>query len=566
MQTFEQCVKSINVDERLFGEYGLLYRLLNVENTLGDKRRIIKCFSFLEKTAPIIQVKTNGENEHFASDSVLNNELYSFIAEKIAVQNILPRIKLRFDGTADDLKNFMRSIATVFDFNRTIGDYIAAFFEEKYGNVQINYRSSREARFIVASKFLHGCFPECFIPFDIKLYGKSKRLFHDDECIIRDCVLSKEIKQTLFDEKTHVYDCFDEVFLAEANHPEKKRYLYFCAKVYALCGYLKENITDIEYNPITLALLIFKSVVTTKWRVPLDKGKRIFANVKESVSKDEPSVLCAVSEDGTHVFRYELKGQTSEYWRLVLGADPKQYATFDIPAAKALAAFERFCKDECGLSSREDEIIFTDDCEWRPDEIKNFVGFLGSFLLCVDWANVCYLKDCYKSDTAYLDNLVSYSEFKEACNIGLSEPNATKHLYDEYIRLIAPDKYDKTALEQMERYVKSHLDAFYKRENSNTERQVIPNICPKICVNDFERFTSLMDYVIDDYKTRDAENKDFVLWNLLSVISAFVSCDYLPSDSDENANLLSRAAIYRCLTSENLKTIKEIFEKYGILD
>ena len=412
-----------------------------------------------------------------------------------------------------------------------------------------------------ASKLLHGCFPECFIPYDIKLYGKSKRLFHLDECIVRDCVVPNEIKHALFDERERVYNCLGEEWRLQANYSRTERYLYFCTKVYALCRYLKENITtEIEYNPITLAMMIFNSVVTMKRSNELTPKKRIFAYLEDNDGKGKPSVLCAVSEDEKHFFKEEFDWNIGEYLDIISGASPKRYATLDIPAAKTLVAFERFCKDECGFTDYGDNIIFADNSDWSV-EIKCFTDYFRCFLLCADWVTVLTLEECYKRHTMYGCG-VTYLELKKACDTGLDEPYATKHFYEEYMRVIEKDKYDKEELDKMEQYVKSHLDVIYSDDKANTDvRMGFMDIFPKICLSDFKRFTALMDYFIDDYKNRKEKKARDRLWELLFAISRSVYCDYTPFNSAEEFYRFGQYGIYRCLTPENLLIVKEIIKE-----
>lgn len=576
MQTFEESVKSISEDAKVFSEYGLLYYWLDVDKRpLNDKGYLEKCFSFLSKSIRSfgISVKKKNGNDSVSFDSAVTEELYTFIASKINVQNIQPQIKLQFDGSAEDIKNFALSVAAVLEYHKTLGDYIAEFLEEKYGNEQV-YNIPRESVMTFASKLLHGCFPECFIPFDIELYGKSKRPFHDDECVVRDCVLPFEIKRTLFDINLCVYNNLDDELIAEANRPEKKRYLCFCTKVYALCRYLKENITGIEYNPITLAIMIFKSVVTMKWSGELTQKKRIFAYVEDNTGKGKSSVLCAVSEDGEHFFKSEIEGSTYDYRELISNTSYEDYTMLDIPAAKALAAFERFCKDECGFTTYEDEygftrhkneIIFSEYTLPTANEEILF-DFFRFYLDNADWVSTRSVETAYRNETTPLGSSISYNQFKEACNTGLTEPYATKCLYEEYVRCVHNKWYVEEELDQMEKYIKSHLDALYKDGDTydceTIEAQIcIALACERICLCDFKRFTALIDYIIDDYKRRNGKRKQYELWHLLSSISDAIHCDYrLPLETEEVYFL--RYAIYRCISSENLLIVKEIIKKY----
>lgn len=558
MTTFIDCIKSINGEESVAARnYAVLYNACDSRKGIFGSAEhiedIFKSFSDCPEFAFLFNTITGMKEQEPFQQGKWSEALCKYVAQELSEQNIAPQSELRFDGSERDLRALSQAVKTVFDFEDSLKDTVQYFFREQYDTEYIRITSS----FLkVVSKFLHGFFPRSIIPFDINLYGKSKRLFHAEKCIVGNCVVPDEIKHALFDENMRVYNSFPEDLRVKAT-PDRARYLYFCAKIYALCEYLNENITGIEFNPVTLSILVCDSVVLKKQDLRKAERKYIFAYVENNSRKNKPNVFRAVSEDEKHYFERTFEGDLSEYNERSLDKED------DLPVVKVFAEFADFCTEECGIDTENITVVFAD----RP---KSYFDKAVSAYLSLWQIRSVDIEGGYRVEMLYRENILPFKEFKKSCGIGLSEPYATKRLYEEYKRqYIQNGTCTEEELNRMESYVKTHLDVFHRHKTIVNGGEVLYRIlamCAMMCECDYKRFSALIDYIVDDYKRRKNGYKKTHLFLLLRDTAEMVfyegKVDYQNIESGGRKPPLGRRLykIYLNLNPENFQIVKEIIE------
>lgn len=184
-------------------------------------------------------------------------ELYKLIDE------LLPKIigkeysVLQFDISVNDIKVLQSSVLTVFELNKAVSQEVHKF------NVAVGTDDGDGKNLPSYNKFcstyLHYRFPHSFIPFDLKTYGKSKRLFYIGECNLDGYIVSEDIKQELFNLLKRVFDILGDKLKTEGGGTSNL-YVNYCAECYALCVYLHKHIMNEGLNVIMLATEIFKNI------------------------------------------------------------------------------------------------------------------------------------------------------------------------------------------------------------------------------------------------------------------------------------------------------------------
>ena len=284
--------------------------------------------------------------------------------------------------------------------------------------------------------------------------------------------------------------------------------------------------------------------------------KRIFVYIRTDV--DAPYLISAVSENEKNFFCREVeRTNCRETWF----SDND-----DTPAARAFAAFEKFCVDECGLTDSNDEVIFATRSD--SDEI-DVPDYFDAQLGGVPWAVVKVIEFNYKHETLHLDSPLTFEQFAQACDVGLDEPYATKHLYAEYRRLIHKDIYTPRELDRMETYAATHLDEAYLPKGRGFDAVCgISHVCAAAYRSDSARYLRLIDRLVQDFNKRQGTNRRRVFADILSFAADEVADDgYIDYDvlaAEQNKPMLERSwySMYRAVETEQLKTIKSILEEF----
>lgn len=289
-----------------------------------------------------------------------------------------------------------------------------------------------------------------------------------------------------------------------------------------------------------------------------DKKKRVFVCVEDNADKDEPSVVYAVSEDEKHYFRREVEDRAADYKNGV----PKNA---DSPALKAFSEFEAFCTAECGLNDDNDEVIFADNDHC---EIANVFDYIAWRMGGAYWAVVKFIESNYKHETTHIPSPLSFAEFKKACDVGLFEPYATKHLYAEYRRLVHKDDYTQEEFDRMERYVSEHLDIAYSDERASFDVLCrIAHICAAACRCDRTWFVRLVENIVSDYQRRTYKRKKQVFEDILTFMAEEVSddgyIDFSTLDEEEKKPPMEheKYSIFRAVSTAPLVIIKNIIKE-----
>ena len=306
----------------------------------------------------------------------------------------------------------------------------------------------------------------------------------------------------------------------------------------------------------------------------MNSKKRVFAYFDENPTNGTSSVLYAINDDEKCFFKREIEGNISDYNTQILLGDS------NFPAAKVFIEFKNFCTNECGFVDDNDEIIFTNNS--IGDISENLTHYFAFLIRQSDWATVYSLEDRYKDQTTHLEKPMSFKEFRKTYGTELPEPYATKHLYDEYTRLIHKEQYTLEELNRMEQYVKKHLDILYHSCGSGSffqKSRVSPfykmvvgrricYTCAGVYRSDRQRFTAIVNDIIDDYKRRRVPDKRTQLKGILTSIAHDVIkddyIDYSIIDEQEQQPLIEwqQYKIYKNLTAENLQIAMGIIEEF----
>ena len=293
------------------------------------------------------------------------------------------------------------------------------------------------------------------------------------------------------------------------------------------------------------------------------KRKRIFAYVENNMDKGKPSVLYATSDDNKHFFKYEIYDKSSDYEdyvKLFL----HNHDNGNLPAWQAYIKFENFCLKECGFTDTNDEVIFAN---YPNPTAMDFFNYIADRLGAVEWALVKFIEFNYQYETTHLEKPMSFKEFRKTYGTELPEPYATKHLYDEYTRLIHKEQYTLEELNRMEQYVKSHLKDLFGTKSLYSETEIrIGWICAAMYKTDMERYLALMDFIIDEYKKETYPQTP--LEELIDIISGYaIEDEYIdPSiwDEEEKKPLMDRPEyqMFKNLRTDNVEFIKKALELY----
>ncbi len=286
--------------------------------------------------------------------------------------------------------------------------------------------------------------------------------------------------------------------------------------------------------------------------------RRVFLYVEDNSKKNKPDRILAVDETGAHRFSAEVANDGTDY-REEIGTKDS-----DSAGAAAFAAFERFCKEECGLKDCNDEVI---QAKEAPLCRYTFAEYVDLRLGSADWATVKSLSFDYRYETTHLENPPAFSAFA-SCVKGVAEPDATRLLYEEYAKRIHKEIYTAEEIDRMERYIFSHLNTVYLRRGSFRVHWCICYSCSAIYKSDAARYLGVMERIISDYLKRRAKNRKKYFCDLIMDIADEIFCDgeidYSVFDKEEGKPLLERTeyAMFASLSPKSLKIVKELIEEY----
>lgn len=288
---------------------------------------------------------------------------------------------------------------------------------------------------------------------------------------------------------------------------------------------------------------------------------RVFAYVEDNSKKNKPDRILAVDEMGKHLFCYDVDNRGKEDYEEQFVNDRTHS-----PAAVAFAAFERFCKEECGIKDCNDEVILA---EYKNIPMKTLADYVEFRLGGADWVYVWEIGFEYRFETAHLEHPMHFKEFRKAHTAGLKEPYATRALYAKYRELIHKDVYTEDELNRMEQAIFSRLDAAYRRRRSRPDASIyISDTCAAIYRGDRDRFRRVVERIVADYARRRSKRKSRVLEDILEFIADSIYCegeiDLASLDEEEKKPPLERKeyAIFAALSPEALRTVKPIIEEW----
>ncbi len=289
---------------------------------------------------------------------------------------------------------------------------------------------------------------------------------------------------------------------------------------------------------------------------------RVFLYVEDNCKRKRPDRILAVDETGEHIFRCNVDNRGEESYEEQFANDRESS-----PAAAAFAAFERFCKEECGIEDCNDEVIISEGKIIPP---KTLAGYMEVRLGGADWVFVSELAFNYRYETAHLEYPMPFKAFRKLHTAGIEEPFATRALYAKYRELIHKDAYTEEELDRMERAVFSRLDAAYRRRQSGPDASIyISDTCAAIYRGDRDRFYRVLEGIVADYARRRSKRKSRVLEDMLEFIADSIYCegeiDLASIDEEEKKPPLERKeyAIYAALSPEVLRTVGLIIEELG---
>ncbi len=290
--------------------------------------------------------------------------------------------------------------------------------------------------------------------------------------------------------------------------------------------------------------------------------RRVFAYVEDNFQKNKPDRVLAIDETGERLFCYEVdnRGKGESYEEQFV--NDKAHS----PAAVAFAAFERFCKEECGIKDCNDEVIFSGGKNIPPKTLADYFEFrLGG----ADWVYVWEIGFEYRFETAHLEHPIGFKEFRKVHTEGLTEPYATRALYAKYREHIHKDAYTEEELDRMEQAVFSRLDMAYRRRRSRSDPSIyIAETCAAIYRGDQARFRRVVERIVADHARRRSKRKRWVLQYILETIADSIYCDgeidLASLDEEEKKPPLERKeyAIFAGLSPDALPLVKESIEEY----
>ncbi len=284
----------------------------------------------------------------------------------------------------------------------------------------------------------------------------------------------------------------------------------------------------------------------------------VFAYVEDNSKRGKPSAILGLDETGEREFRAEVPSDGTDYLEEIIERRS------DSPAAIAFAAFERFCKEECGLKDCNDEVIFSEGENIAPHTLAEYVDFrLG----CVDWAVVKYIDFDYRFETAHLEDPSPFIHFWVGTGLGMPEPYAVHRVYQKYREYIHKDSYTENELDRMEKYIFSHLDTIYRRRGGYDAIWHIAYPCAAIYRSDKPRFLHVVEKIVADYPRRRRQKKRGRLRELLFDISELIfyegEVDFTLLDKEEKKPPLERKeySVFASLSPEALPLVKELIEE-----
>ncbi len=287
--------------------------------------------------------------------------------------------------------------------------------------------------------------------------------------------------------------------------------------------------------------------------------RRVFVSVEDNSKKNKPDRILAVDETGEHLFCYEVNNRGTDYMEEIGKKESNS------PAAIAFAAFERFCKEECGIKDCNDEVILA---EYKNIPMKTLADYVEFRLGGADWVYVWEIGFEYRFETAHLEHPMSFKTFRKVYTAGFEEPYATRALYAKYRELIHKDVYTEEELDRMEQAIFSRLDAAYRRRLSRPDASIyISDTCAAIYRGDRARFLRVVERIVADYARRRSKRKSRVLEDILAMIADSIYCegeiDLASLDEEEKKPPLERKeyAIFAALSPEALRTVKPIIEE-----
>ncbi len=289
--------------------------------------------------------------------------------------------------------------------------------------------------------------------------------------------------------------------------------------------------------------------------------KRVFLFIEDNFKKNKSDRVLAVDDTGERLFRYEIDNRGEEDYE-------EQFANnrANSPAAVAFAAFERFCKEECGIKDCNDEVIVSEE---KNFSMKTLADYFELRLGGADWVLVSEIGFHYRYETAHLEYPMRFKEFLKLHTAGLKEPYATRALYTKYRELIHKDSYTEEELDRMEKAIFSRLDMAYRRRRSRLDPSIyISDTCAAIYRGDQARFRRVVERIVADYARRRSKRKSRVLEDILEFIADSIYCegeiDLASIDEEEKKPPLERKeyAIFASLSPEALTLVKELIEEY----
>ena len=287
---------------------------------------------------------------------------------------------------------------------------------------------------------------------------------------------------------------------------------------------------------------------------------RVFAYVEDNSVRGKPSAILGLDEAGEREFRAEVPSDETDYMEEIGKKES------DSPAAVAFAAFERFCREECGLKDCNDEVIFSEEGESNsPHTLAGYVEFrLG----CADWAVVKYIDFDYPFETTHLENPSPFINFRVGTGPRMPEPYATHRVYQKYREYIHKDSYTEEEISRMERYIFTHLDAVYRRRSGDDAIYRIAYPCAAIYRSDKTRFMHVLESIVADYPKRRFQKKRKHLRELLIDIADLIFCEgeidlaTLPEEEKKPPLERKEYASFAELSPTALPIVKELIEEY----
>ena len=285
---------------------------------------------------------------------------------------------------------------------------------------------------------------------------------------------------------------------------------------------------------------------------------RVFAYVEDNSVRGKPSAILGLDETGEREFRAEVPNDRTDYLEEIGKKES------DSPAAVAFAAFEHFCKEECGLKDCNDEVIFSGGENIAPYSLTGYVDFR---LCCVDWAVVKYIDFDYPFETTHLEDSSPFINFWVGTGLGMPEPYAAHRVYQKYREYIHKDFYTEEELDRMERYIFTHLDAVYRRRGRYDAILHIAYPCAAIYRSDRARFLHVIEKIVTDYPKRRSQKRRRQLRELLFNTADLIFCegevDLASLDEEEKKPPLERKeyAIFAELSTDALPLVKELIEE-----